>query len=74
MIDLALFCVLISTLLMSVRMVVTSMGLKMTVDNEDCPEEKKDVAGNKLGLNICNYGSLGLNIIALILLIISIAE
>lgn len=59
---------------MGVRIVVTSIGLKMTIENEDCPEEKKDVEGNKLGLNICNYGSLGLNVIALILLIISIAE
>lgn len=74
MVDLALFCLLISTLLMGVRTVVTSIGLKMTIENEDCPEERKDVEGNKLGLNLCNYGSLVLNIVAMVLLIISIAE
>lgn len=74
MVDFALFCLLISTLLMGVRMVVTSIGLKMTIENEDCPEERKDVEGNKLGLNICNYGSLALNIIAMVLLLVNIAE
>jgi hypothetical protein len=58
---------------MGVRMVVTSIGLKMTVENEECPEEIKDVEGNKLGLNICNYGSLALNILAMILLLVNIA-
>ena len=73
MIDLALFCLIISTLLTAVRITVTSIGLKMDVDNEECPDEKEDVKWNKVGLAVCNYGSLAFNIVAMVLIIMVIA-
>lgn len=73
MIDLALFCLIISTLLTAVRIAVTSIGLKMEPDNEECPDGKEDVKWNKVGLAVCNYGSLALNIVAMVLIIMIIA-
>lgn len=72
--DLALFFVIISTLLHIIKIVVENIGLKLTVDNPNCSEEKLDVNNNKLGLKICNYGTLIFNICAIITLIISIAS
>lgn len=74
MIDLALFCLIMSTLLMVTRLVVTNIGLKMTVDEGDCPDAYVDVKWNKIGLAICNYGSLGFNIFAMVLIIIVICS
>lgn len=74
MIDFALFCILFSTLLQAVRLVVTTIGLKLNVEETDCPEAYTDVKWNKIGLSICNYGSLILNVVAMVLLMVSISE